>query len=239
MLYFSLTWIYLILPCTWISLSLCATLECALAYKPSSLNSLSNRSLPGVAAEAPNILHSWRSPSRTLRPCLSSLRLPLPESSITDILELCAEMDVKNALIKWYIHRFHCLGQCKRCAGMIQTTRLVHRPHRPNHRTEANKLHRQREMYHLIWTLFISDSCMTCRKVCKFGILQFAPDDTLDCKVPGSWRAKVDSNGPFQFGRPWHTRWSHSCLPSSWTTLEVQDSSPSIYVNVARLLSGI
>ena len=101
-----------------------------------------------------------------------------------DILELCTEMDVKNALIEWYIHRFHCLGQRKRCAGMIQTTRLVHRPHRPNHRTEANKLHRRREMYHLVWTLFISDSRMTCRKVRKFGILQFAPDDTLDCKVP-------------------------------------------------------
>ena len=39
-------------------------------------------------------------------------------------------------------------------------------------------------MYHLVWTLFISDSRMTCRKVRKFGILQIAPDDMLDCKVP-------------------------------------------------------
>ena len=67
-------------------------------------------------------------------------------------------MDIKNPLIEWYIHRFHRLVQRKCCAGMIQTTRLVHhmfikgrrdlvrltivyRPHRPNHRTEANKLH--------------------------------------------------------------------------------------------------
>ena len=101
-----------------------------------------------------------------------------------DILELCAEMDVKNALIEWYIHRFHCLGQRKRCVDMIQTIRLIHRPHLPNHRTEANKLHHRREMYHLVWTLFISNNRMTCRKIYKFGILQFAPDDTLDCKVP-------------------------------------------------------
>ena len=65
---FSLTWIYLILPCPWISLSLRTTLECALAYKPSSLNSLSNRSLLGVAAEAPSILCSWRRPSRNPLP---------------------------------------------------------------------------------------------------------------------------------------------------------------------------
>ena len=110
-------------------------------------------------------------------------------------------MDVKNPLIEWYIHRFHRLVQRKCCAGMMQTTRLVHhmliegrrdlvrltivhRPQRPNHRTEANKLHRRREMDHLVRTLFIFDSRMTCREVRKFGILQFAPDDSLDCKVP-------------------------------------------------------
>ena len=43
LLYFSLTLIYLILPCPWISLSLRTTLECALLCNPSSLNSLSNR----------------------------------------------------------------------------------------------------------------------------------------------------------------------------------------------------
>ena len=64
----SLTWIYLNLPCPWISLSLRTTPECALACKPSSLNSLSNRSLPGVAAEAPSTLCSWKHPSRTPLP---------------------------------------------------------------------------------------------------------------------------------------------------------------------------
>ena len=84
---------------------------------------------------------------------------------------------------------------------MIQTTRLVHhmfiesrrdrvrltvvnRPHRPNHRTELNKLHRRRKMDRLARTIFISDSCVTCRQIRKFGILQIAPHDSLGCKVP-------------------------------------------------------
>ena len=110
-------------------------------------------------------------------------------------------MDIKNPLIQWYIHRFHRLVQRECCPGMIQTTRLVyhmlikrrrdllrltiiHRPHRPDHRTEARKLHRRRKMDHLIGTLFVSDSRVTCREIRKFGIFQITPDDVLDRKVP-------------------------------------------------------
>ena len=113
------------------------------------------------------------------------------EKENEDILELGTEM---------YIHGFHRRVQRERCAGMIQTTRLihhmfiecrrdlvrrtiVHRPHRPNHRTKANKLHRRRKMDRLVRTVFVSDSRMTCREVCKLWILQIAPDDALDCKV--------------------------------------------------------
>ena len=123
------------------------------------------------------------------------------EKANKDILELCPEMDIKNPLIQRYIHRFHRLVQRKRCAGMIQTTRLVHhmliesrrdllrrtivhRLHRSNHRTEPSELHCRREMDHLVRTLFITDSRMTCRKVCKFGVLEIAPDDALDRKLP-------------------------------------------------------
>ena len=40
-------------------------------------------------------------------------------------------------------------------------------------------------MDHFIRTLFIprADSRTTCREICKFGILQIAPDDPFDCKV--------------------------------------------------------
>ena len=110
-------------------------------------------------------------------------------------------MDIKNPLIEGYTgHKLHRHVQRERCAGMIQTTGLVHhvliesrrdlvrltivhRPHRSNHRTEANKLHCRREMDHLIRTLFVSDSRMTCREIRKFGVLQIAPDDPLDCKA--------------------------------------------------------
>ena len=84
---------------------------------------------------------------------------------------------------------------------MIQTTRLIHhmlierrrdlvrltivnRPHRSNHRMEPSKLHHRREMDHLVRTLFISDCRMARREIRKFGVLEIAPDDTLDCKVP-------------------------------------------------------
>ena len=110
-------------------------------------------------------------------------------------------MDIKNPLIERYIYRFHRLVQRERCASMIQTTRLVHhmfikrrrdlarrtivhRPHRPDHRTEPSELHRRREMDHLVRTLFVSDSRMTCREIREFGILQIAPDDALDRKMP-------------------------------------------------------
>ena len=81
------------------------------------------------------------------------------EMANQDILELSTEMDIKNPLIKWYVHGSHRLVQRERGASMIQTTRLVHhmfiesrrdlvrlaivhRPHRSNHRTKANELHR-------------------------------------------------------------------------------------------------
>jgi hypothetical protein len=124
------------------------------------------------------------------------------EEANEDILKLGNEMDIKNPLIEWYMHkfRFHRLVQRERCAGMIQTTRLVHHmlierrrdlvcltivryPHCSNHRTEANKLHRRREMDRLVRTFFISNSRMTRRKIRKFGNLQIAPDNALDCKV--------------------------------------------------------
>ena len=38
-------------------------------------------------------------------------------------------MDRKNPLIEWYIHRFHRLVWRERCAGTIQTTKLVHHLH--------------------------------------------------------------------------------------------------------------
>ena len=70
-------------------------------------------------------------------------------------------MYVQNPLIKWYVRavqRLHRHPQRKRRTRIIQTTRLVHhmlvehrsdlvrlriihRPHRPNDRTESNKLH--------------------------------------------------------------------------------------------------
>ena len=54
---------------TWISQSLHATLECMLPCNLHPWNSLSNRLLPGVVAEAPNTpLCSWRHPSRNLGP---------------------------------------------------------------------------------------------------------------------------------------------------------------------------
>ena len=103
------------------------------------------------------------------------------------------------------MRRFRRLVQRERCAGTIQTPKLVHHmfilierrrglvhltivrhPHRPNHGTEANKLHRRHKMDHLVLdqTLFVSDNRTTCRELYKFGILQIAPDDPLDCKVP-------------------------------------------------------
>ena len=86
------------------------------------------------------------------------------------VLELGSEMNIKNPLIERYIpDRFHRLVQRQRCPRMIQSTRLVHhvlvkrrrdllrlfivhRPHRPDHGTEPSKLHRRREMDHLVRT---------------------------------------------------------------------------------------
>ena len=111
-------------------------------------------------------------------------------------------MDVQNPLVEWYIpDRSHRLVQRQRCARMIKTTRLVHhvlvkrrrdlvclsivhRPHRPDHRTEPSKLHRRRQMNRLVRTLLVSDSRMTRREIRKFGVLEIAPDDPLDCQLP-------------------------------------------------------
>ena len=43
-----------------------------------------------------------------------------------DVLELGTEMDIKDPLIEWYIHRLHRLVQRECCSSMIQMTRLVH-----------------------------------------------------------------------------------------------------------------
>ena len=97
------------------------------------------------------------------------------EKANEDVLELSTKMDIKNTLIKWYVHGSHRLVQRERSASMIQTTRLVHhmfiesrrdlvrlavvhRPHRSDHGTEANELHCRRKMDHLVRTLFVSDS---------------------------------------------------------------------------------
>ena len=70
----------------------------------------------------------------------------------------------------------------KRRRDLVRLT-IVHRPHRPDHRTKPNELHRRSEMDHLVRTVFVPDSRMTCREIRKFWILQFAPDDALDCKA--------------------------------------------------------
>ena len=70
----------------------------------------------------------------------------------------------------------------KRRRDLVRLT-IVHRPHSPDHGTEANKLHRRRKMDHLVLTLFVSNGRMTRREICKFWILQIAPDDPLNCKV--------------------------------------------------------
>ena len=92
---------------------------------------------------------------------MQRVRASQGEKANEDIRELSTEMDIKNPLIEWYIHRSHRLVQRERGASMIQTTRLVHhmlvesrrgfirlaivhRPHRPDYRTEANELHRRR-----------------------------------------------------------------------------------------------
>ena len=106
-------------------------------------------------------------------------------------------MYIENPLIEWYIHRSHRPIQRQRRPGMIQPTRLVHhmlverrrdlvrlaivyRPHRPNHRPEPKKLHRRREVDHLVRTLFVTDSRMTRREIRKFGVLHVAADDPLN-----------------------------------------------------------
>ena len=60
---------------------------------------------------------------------------------------------------------------------------IVHRPHRPNHRPEPEKLHRRCEVDHLVRTLFVSDSRMTRREIREFGVLHFAADHPLDRKA--------------------------------------------------------
>ena len=71
----------------------------------------------------------------------------------------------------------------ERRRGLFRLT-VVYRPRRSNHRTEPSELHRRRKTDHLIKTLFVSDSRMTCRGIRKFGIPQIASDDALDRKVP-------------------------------------------------------
>ena len=39
-------------------------------------------------------------------------------------------------------------------------------------------------MDRLVWTLFVPDSRMTRKEIRKLGVLEIAPDDALDGKVP-------------------------------------------------------
>ena len=96
------------------------------------------------------------------------------------------KMYVENMLIKRYLHRPHRLLQRICCTGTILilfVSGSSTRPHRPDNRTKSSELHRQREMDHFIWTLFVSDSRMTRRQVRKLRMLQVALDDMLDCEV--------------------------------------------------------
>ena len=74
----------------------------------------------------------------------------------------------------------HMFIECRR--DLVRVT-IVHRPHRPNHRTEPSELHRRREADRLVQTVLISDSRMTCGKIRKLWILQIALDDALDGKM--------------------------------------------------------
>ena len=84
------------------------------------------------------------------------------EKANGDILELGTEIYGYKEPVDRTVYRFHRLVQRERCASMIQTTRrvhhiliesrrdlvrltIVHRPHRPDHRTETSELHRRRE----------------------------------------------------------------------------------------------
>ena len=147
--------------------------------------------------------------------------------------------------------RISSLVQRQRCPRMIQTTRLVHhvlvrrrrdlvrltivhRPHRPDQGTEPSKLHRRREMNDFVRALFVSYSRMTCREIRKFRVLEIATDDLLDCKVP-----VVESERGLEGLYPtWETmarKVDPFVLAKLFNDLAVQDSSPSIRVNVARL----
>ena len=151
-------------------------------------------------------------------------------------------MDIKNPLIEWYIpDRPHRLVQRRRCPRVIQITRfvhhvlvkrrrdlvrlsIVHRPHRPDHRTEPCKLHRRRKMNHFVRTLLVSDSRMTRRETRKFGVLEFTPDNALDCKVPvvesesglerlcRIWETMARKVDPFVFAELFNDPGSARCL---------------------------
>ena len=108
-------------------------------------------------------------------------------------------MYIKNALIHWNIDRPQRLPQYPRCMGITQTIRLVrhepvkygrnlgrrriiYRPHGPDDRTKSSELHRRCEIDHLVRTFFIPDTRMTSGQVRKFGVLQVALNDSLDCE---------------------------------------------------------
>jgi hypothetical protein len=120
----------------------------------------------------------------------------------------------------------------KRQRDFIRLT-IVHRPHRPYHRTEPSKLHRRREMDHLVRTLFISDSRMTRRDIRKFGVLEITPDDALDLKAP----VMQSERGFERLFSIWETmtrKVDPFVLAKLFNDPRSQDSSPSIRVNVAR-----
>ena len=116
------------------------------------------------------------------------------------VLELGSDVGIKNALVERYVHRFHRLVQRKCRPGMIQSSVFVHhtlierrrdlaclivihRPHRPNHGTEADKLHRGRKVDHFVRTLFVSNRRMARGEICKFWVHQVARGNALDRKM--------------------------------------------------------
>ena len=108
---------------------------------------------------------------------------------------------------------------------------IIHHPYCSNHRTKPNKLHHWCE--HLVQTVFISYSGMAHREICKLWVLQIARW-VVKCPL---CRANVDSNSCSWSARPWHARWTHLFVPSSSMSLEIQDSSLSMHVNVVRMLT--
>ena len=79
-------------------------------------------------------------------------------------------------------------------------------------------------MDHFVRTLFVADGRMTRREIRKFGVLEFAPDNPLDCKVPvvesesglerlcRIWETMARKVDPFVFAELFNDPGSARCL---------------------------